>query len=85
MIDVVSAPGGPETKLNWRYPETTAGHGAGMHVTFGIVSRLRLENVCEPEQLLKLWPIVIDVTFSSAEIVNDIGAPCAVVPIHSPR
>jgi hypothetical protein len=55
-----------------------------MHVTDGAVSRFRFENVCDPEQPLKLYPSVISVTFSSGETVNVIGVPCAVVPIHWP-
>jgi hypothetical protein len=39
------------------------GHGAGMHVTIGAVSRFRFENVCVPEQPLKLYPTLMAVTF----------------------
>jgi hypothetical protein len=33
-----------------------------MHVTIGAVSRLRSENVCIPEQPLKLYPTAMAVT-----------------------
>jgi hypothetical protein len=44
----------------------------------------RFENVRDPEQPLKLYPTVIEVTVSSAETVKAIGAPCDVVPLHWP-
>ena len=55
-----------------------------MHVTWGTVSTLRLEKVCDPEQPMKLCPTVIVVTFSSDETENAIGLPCEVVPDHCP-
>jgi hypothetical protein len=55
-----------------------------MHMTWGTVSTLRLENVCEPEQPLKLCPTVIVVTLSSEDTENVMGLPCEVVPDHCP-
>jgi hypothetical protein len=46
-----------------------------MHVTIDSMSRLRFENVCDPEHPLKLYPTVIEATLSSDEIVKVMGAP----------
>jgi hypothetical protein len=55
-----------------------------MHVTIGAVSRFRFENVCSPEQPLKLYPTVMAVTFSSGDTLKVIGVPWDVVPLHWP-
>lgn len=55
-----------------------------MQVRFGAVGTLKLENVCDPAQPLKSYPRVIVVTCSFGETMNVIGAPCDVVPLHSP-
>ena len=60
------------------------GHSPGMHRTSGSMSRLRFENVCNPEQPLKSCSSVMLVTASSGEIVKAMGLPCAVVPLHGP-
>ena len=46
--------------------------------------RLRLENVCVPEQPLNSYPMAIAVTFSSGEIVNVTVLAWAVLPVHCP-
>ena len=46
--------------------------------------RDRFENVFDPEQPLKLYPTVIDVTFSSGETTTAIDLPWDVVPFHTP-
>jgi hypothetical protein len=38
-------------------------HGPGIHVTIGVVSRLRFEYVWMPEHPLKLYPTEMAVTF----------------------
>jgi hypothetical protein len=76
---------GPLANPNARYDNTSAEHGPGMQVTFGAISILRFEKVCVAEHPLKLYPTVIEVTFSSGEMLNEIGLPCDVVPAHSPR
>jgi hypothetical protein len=50
----------------------------------GAVGRFRSEKVCDPEQPLKLYPTVIDVTVSSADTVKPIGMPWAVTPLQWP-
>jgi hypothetical protein len=80
---------GPSTRLpdvnpNLRNDVTDPVHGPGMHMTSGAMLRLRFENVSDPEHPLKLWATVIVVTASAAEIVNTIGIPWAVVPLHWP-
>jgi hypothetical protein len=55
-----------------------------MHVRSGAVGTSKPEKVCDPEHPLKSYPRVIEVTRSSAETTNAIGAPCDVVPLHSP-
>ena len=55
-----------------------------MQVTSGAVGTFRFENVCIPEQLLKLYPTAIAVRASSEDTVKLIGVPCAVLPLHSP-
>lgn len=55
-----------------------------MHLTSGAVSRFKFENVRVPEQPLKLYSTVIDVTFSSGDIVKLIVLPCEVVPLQWP-
>jgi hypothetical protein len=60
------------------------GHGAGIHWTGGAIWRFKFGNICDPEQLLNLYPTVIEVTLSSGETVKAIGIPWAVVPSHWP-
>jgi len=55
-----------------------------MQVTSGAVRTLRFENVCDPEQPLKLYPRVMVVTVSSWDTVKAIGIPWAVIPLHCP-
>src|SRR5687768_17581137 len=55
-----------------------------MQVRSGAVGTSKPENVCDPEQPLKSYPSVIEVTRSSADTTNAIGAPWDVVPLHSP-
>lgn len=58
--------------------------GPGMQVTSGAVGTFRFENVCVPEQLLKLYPTAIVVRTSSEDTVKLIVVPCAVLPLHWP-
>src|SRR5687768_10580048 len=55
-----------------------------MQVRSGAVGTSKSKNVCDPEHPLKSYPTVIEVTRSSAETTNVIGAPWDVVPLHSP-
>jgi hypothetical protein len=55
-----------------------------MQVTSGAVGAYRFENVCVPEQLLKLYPTEIVVSISSEDTVKVMALPCAVVPFHWP-
>ena len=72
----------PAVYANARYDKMDGGHGPGMHSTCGAISRLKLENVCNPEQPLKSCPSVMVVTVSSGEMVNAMGLPWIVVPLH---
>ena len=74
----------PDEYPNARKDVTLPVHGPGMHMTWGAMLSFRFENVCDPEHPLKSWAIVSVVTVSSAEIVNAIDLPWAVVPLHSP-
>jgi len=58
--------------------------GAGMQVRLGVVGTSRSENVCVPEQPLKLYPTAIAVRASSEDTAKVIGVPCAVLPLHWP-
>ena len=49
---------------------------------FGTVATLRFENVCVPEQPLKLYPTTIVLRISSGDTVNVMDVPCPVVPVH---
>ena len=69
----------PDMYANVRNDARGPVHGPGMQMTFGAMLRLRFENVCDPEQPLKLCPTVIAVTFSSGEIVKAIELPWDVV------
>jgi hypothetical protein len=55
-----------------------------MQMASGAVGTFRFENVCVPEQPLKLYPTAIAVRTSSEDTVKVIGVPCAVVPLHRP-
>lgn len=55
-----------------------------MHVTSGAVETCRFENVCIPEQPLKLCPTESAVRISSEDTLNVMTMPCAVVPFHWP-
>jgi hypothetical protein len=76
--------GRPDVYPKARYDDTDPEHGPGMQTTVGAMLRLRFENVCDPEQPLKSCSTVRLVTVSSGEIVNAIGLPWAVVPLHGP-
>ena len=65
----------PSEYLNSREVETGGVHGPGMHVTLGVVSRFKFENVFVPVQPLKLYPREIEVTLSSGETLKVIGLP----------
>jgi hypothetical protein len=63
-LTVVEGPStDPAAKLKARYDDRGVEHGPGMHVTMGVVSRFRFENVCTPEHPLKVYPILMAVTF----------------------
>ena len=53
-------------------------------MTSGAVATCRFENVCIPEQPLKLCPTESVVRISSEDTVNVMDVPCAVIPLHSP-
>jgi len=55
-----------------------------MQMTSGAVTTCRFENVCIPEQPLKLCPTESVVRISSEDTVNVMTMPCAVVPFHWP-
>ena len=52
-------------------------------MTSGAVGTCRFENVCVPEQPLKLYPTEIVVSISSEDTVNVMALPCAVVPFST--
>jgi hypothetical protein len=55
-----------------------------MQVTSGAVATCRFENVCIPEQPLKVCPTESVVRISSEDTVNVMTVLCAVVPLHWP-
>jgi hypothetical protein len=77
-------PRDPLEKPNARYVEVVPEQGPGTQVTSGAVATCRFENVCMPEQPLKLCPTESVVRISSEDTVNVMTMPWAVEPFHWP-